>query len=105
MPARYRKLTVSWHTSADGRFDPFSSLTSLAASAGLVVTPGKSKNPDRQSLRVDTVESSPVITPEEREARKNAIKNFRKLMRADPKLAAKLVKMSADELAAALKAQ
>jgi hypothetical protein len=105
MPARYRKLTVSWHTSADGRFDPVAALTGLATSAGLVVKAGKGKNPDRQSLRVDTAESSPVVSPEEKEARKNAFKNFRKLIRVNPKLAAKLVNMSPDEIAAALNPQ
>src|SRR5881628_3022000 len=83
MPARYRKLTISWHTSTDGRFDPVAALTSLATSAGLVVRAGKGKNPDRQSLRVDTTESSRVLSPEEKEVRKNALKNFRKLIRAN----------------------
>jgi hypothetical protein len=90
-PARYRKLTVSWHTSVDGRFDPVASVTAVAKSLGLVVRVGKSKIPDRVNLRVDTVESSPVVTPEEREARRTAVKNFRKLLRSDPKLATKLL--------------
>ncbi len=102
MPSRYRKLTVSWHNSADGKFDPIAALTSLATAAGLVVRAGKGKNPDRQSLRVDTAESSPVVSPEEKEARKNALRNFRKLIRANPKLAAKIVNMSPEEIAAAL---
>ena len=43
--------------------------------------------------------------PEEKEARKNAFKNFRKLIRVNPKLAAKLVNMSPEEIAAALNPQ
>ena len=90
-PARYRKLTISWHTSVDGQFDPVASVTAAAKSLGLIVRVGKSKIPDRVNLRVDTVESSPVVTPEEREAQRTAVKNFRKLLRSDPKLATKLL--------------
>ncbi len=97
-PARYRRLTVAWHTTVDGRFDPVASLTALAQSLGLVVRAGKSKNPERASLRVDTVESSPVVTPEEKERRKAALKNFRKFLRTNPKLAAKLATMTPEQI-------
>jgi hypothetical protein len=98
-PARYRRLTVSWHTTVDGRFDPVANLTALAQSLGLVVRVGKSQTPDRGSIRVDTVDSSPVVSPEEKERRKGAIKSFQKLVRANPKLAAKLATMSPEQIA------
>ena len=91
-PARYRRLTVSWHTTIDGRFDPLANLTALAQSLGLVVRVGKSKNPDNATLRIDTVESNPHVSPEEKEARKAALRNFRKLLRSEPELVKLLTK-------------
>lgn len=96
-PARYRTLTVSWHATVDGRFDPVATISALAQSLGLVVRVGKTKNPERARLRVDTVQSSPVVTAEEREARKAALRTFRKLLRTDPQLAARLAALSPEQ--------
>src|ERR1700682_2199030 len=86
--ARYRSMTVAWHTSIDPKFDPVAALTELANSMGLVIKDRVGKG--RVILKVDSPESSSEGRRAASKLLKQTVADLLREAKSDPKLAAAL---------------